>query len=244
MMPAKRNCILVIEDDPNMGFLLREFLSSSGFDVVLRTDGDSGLSTFKDGGIDFCIIDVMLPGIDGFTLAERIRRENPEVPFLFLTARSLKQDKLKGFNLGGDDYVTKPFDEEELPCRIHAILNRSAGRASFTETEDLPDACDIGKYLFDAKNQALILNDEIQRLTHRECEVLRMLCSNKNNIVRRSDLLETFWGKDDYFNGRSLDVFITRLRKRLVNDASIRIENIPKVGYVLHDAVGANSDKA
>ena len=242
MMSAKKICILVIEDDPNMGFLLREFLNSSGFDVRLRTDGDSGLLAFKDGGVDFCIIDVMLPGIDGFTLAERIRKENSEVPFIFLTARSMKQDKLKGFNLGGDDYITKPFDEEELLCRIHAILNRTGGRSTGADKEDLPETCLIGRFEFDAKNQSLTLDNEVQRLTHRECEVLRMLCSNKNNIIRRSDLLETFWGKDDYFNGRSLDVFITRLRKRLAEDSSIRIENIPKVGYVLHD--GGSPDKA
>jgi DNA-binding response OmpR family regulator len=226
--------ILVIEDDPNMGFLLKEFLTSGGFDIELCKDGDSGLAAFKQTAFDFCIIDVMLPGIDGFTLTERIKKEQPDIPVVFLTARSLKQDKLKGFNLGADDYITKPFDEEELLCRIHAILNRYSAKAE-TEANPLDAPCNIGKYLFDAKNQSLTLSNQQQRLTSRECEVLRMLCSEKNNIVRRSDLLMKYWGKDDYFNGRSLDVFITRLRKRLTGDPAIRIENIPKVGFVLHD---------
>ena len=231
---SEKKKILVIEDDANMGFLLKEFLTSGGFDIHLCKDGDSGLAAFKKHSFDFCIIDVMLPGIDGFTLTERIKMERPNVPMVFLTARSLKQDKLKGFNLGADDYITKPFDEEELLCRIHAILNRySLKSESDTALEETP--CNIGKYLFDAKNQSLLLAQQQQRLTYRECEVLRMLCSQKNNIVRRSDLLVKCWGKDDYFNGRSLDVFITRLRKRLTDDPAIRIENIPKIGFVLHD---------
>ncbi|TCO08291.1 response regulator transcription factor [Natronoflexus pectinivorans] len=225
--------ILIIEDDANMGFLLKEFLTTSGFLVELATDGDAGLKAFLKNGADFCIIDVMLPGIDGFTLMERIRKEDPEIPVIFLTARSMKQDKIKGFNLGGDDYITKPFDEDELLCRINAILNRYQ-KNDFTESE--PEiSCNIGKYLFETQNQALTFENETQRLTYRECDVLRMLCSNKNNIVRRSDLLNAYWGRDDYFNGRSLDVFITRLRKRLANDPNVSIENIPKVGYVLKD---------
>ena len=187
--------ILVIEDDVNMGFLLKEFLTSGGFDIELCKDGDSGLTAFKQTAFDFCIIDVMLPGIDGFTLTERIKKEQPDIPVVFLTARSLKQDKLKGFNLGADDYITKPFDEEELLCRIHAILNRYSAKAE-PEAGPLDAPCHIGKYLFDAKNQSLTLGTQLQRLTSRECEVLRMLCSEKNNIVRRSDLLLKYWGKD------------------------------------------------
>src|SRR5690554_595843 len=229
----KTKKILVIEDDPNMGFLLREFLSANGFEVALCVDGDRGLEAFRQQKADFCIVDVMLPGIDGFTLAERIRKEDARVPIVFLTARSMKQDKLKGFNLGGDDYITKPFDEEELLCRIHAIMNRYNGKKEATE-EEIP-SCHIGQYLFDIQNQALIINNQTQRLTYRECDVLKMLCQNKNNLVKRSDLLQKYWEKDDYFNGRSLDVFITRLRKRLSDDHRVKIENVPKVGYILQD---------
>ena len=230
---STQKTILIIEDDLNMGFLLKEFLSANDFNVELCNDGDKALSAFQSSDIDFCLVDVMLPGIDGFTLAERIRDIDPDVPVVFLTARSLKQDKIKGFNLGGDDYITKPFDEEELLCRIHAILNRYNGKKEATE-EEVP-SCYIGQYLFDIQNQALIINNQTQRLTYRECDVLKMLCQNKNNLVKRSDLLQKYWEKDDYFNGRSLDVFITRLRKRLSDDHRVKIENVPKVGYILQD---------
>ncbi len=226
--------ILVIEDDPNMGFLLKEFLTSGGFNIKVYKDGDSGLAAFKESAYDFCIIDIMLPGIDGFTLTERIKKQQPDIPVVFLTARSLKQDKIKGFNLGADDYITKPFDEDELLCRIHAILNRYTFKPE-NDTKEPLLSCKIGQFIFDPQNQLLTFEQQQQRLTSRECDVLHMLCKNKNNIVRRSDLLLKYWGKDDYFNGRSLDVFITRLRKRLLNDSNIRIENIPKVGFVLHD---------
>ena len=231
---SAQKTILIIEDDLNMGFLLKEYLSANNFNIELCTDGDKALSAFEASRVDFCLIDVMLPGIDGFTLAERIRQKDPHVPVVFLTARSMKQDKLKGFNLGGDDYITKPFDEEELLCRIHAIMNRYNGKSEPAEEPSL-STCHIGSYLFDIQNQALILNEKTQRLTYRECDVLKMLCQNKNNLVKRSDLLQKYWDKDDYFNGRSLDVFITRLRKRLSGDSKVKIENVPKVGYILQD---------
>ncbi len=230
----RANKLLLVEDDVNMGFLLKEFLINSGFLVELAKDGDSGLAMFNKTKFDFCIIDIMLPGIDGFTLMERIRKESPEIPVIFLTARSMKQDVIKGFDLGVDDYITKPFDEDELLCRIHAILNRYKKQG----TQGLNNKGKnyyIGKYQFDTKNQALIFDHKTDRLTYRENEVLEMLCANKNNIVKRSDLLIEFWGRDDYFHGRSLDVFITRLRKKLSFDPSIKIENIPTVGYILHD---------
>lgn len=230
---STQKTILIIEDDLNMGFLLKEFLSANDFNVELCTDGDKALAAYQSSRIDFCLIDVMLPGIDGFTLAERIRHIDPHVPVVFLTARSMKQDKLKGFNLGGDDYITKPFDEEELLCRIHAIMNRYNGKKE--EPAQTMPSCQIGGYLFDIQNQALILHEKTQRLTYRECDVLKMLCQNKNNLVKRSDLLQKYWDKDDYFNGRSLDVFITRLRKRLSDDKKVKIENVPKVGYILQD---------
>lgn len=226
-----KKIVLVVEDDSSMGFLLKEHLTENGFEVLLCLDGDSGLETFQNNEVDLCLIDVMLPGMDGYTLAEQIRIENSSVPFIFLTARSMKEDKIKGFNLGCDDYVTKPFDEEELLCRIHAVLNRyhpQAGNLSVPKP-----TYNLAGYRFDAQNYALIYDENIHRLTHRESDVLEMLCANKESLVRRSDLLTTFWGRDDYFNGRSLDVFIARLRKLLSEDERVKIETVPKVGYVL-----------
>lgn len=228
----KKKSVLVVEDDSSMGFLLKEYLTESGFEVLLCLDGDSGLETFQKNEVDLCLIDVMLPGMDGYTLAEKIRKEVSSVPFIFLTARSMKEDKIKGFNLGCDDYVTKPFDEEELLCRIHAVLNRYQPMGLSPSAQK--PTYNLAGYRFDAQNYALMYNDNTHRLTHRESDVLEMLCANKGSLVRRSDLLTTFWGRDDYFNGRSLDVFIARLRKLLSEDEHVKIETVPKVGYVLN----------
>jgi DNA-binding response OmpR family regulator len=223
--------VLVVEDNSNMGFLLKEYLGDNGFEVLLCVDGDSGLSKFLEQPVDLCLIDVMLPGIDGFTLAERIRQANALVPVIFLTARSMKEDKIKGFNIGGDDYVTKPFDEEELLCRIHAVLNRYESQPPANPEEVA--SFEIGRYTFDVANQALLINNSTKRLTYRESDVLKLLCRSKEKVVRRSDILTSLWGNDDYFNGRSLDVFITRLRKHLSGDPLVKIETVPKVGFVL-----------
>lgn len=226
----KRTKILLVEDDTSLGFLLVDYLESNGFDVKLYRDGESGLNGYKTGNFDFCIFDVMLPGIDGFSLAQRVRAENKTVPIIFLTARSMKNDKIKGFNLGVDDYITKPFDEDELLCRINAIINRyniqpveSIAKDNFT----------IGQYLFDYKNQSLSRGSDFKRLTRKESEVLRHLCLSPNEIVTRDNILYSIWGDNDYFNGRSLDVFIAKLRKYLSEDQSVQINNIPKVGYIL-----------
>lgn len=223
--------ILLVEDDVNLGFLLIEFLESNGFDVKLYRDGETGYKGFQNGQFDFCILDVMLPHSDGFTLAKKIRTENKKIPIIMLTARSLKEDKIKGFNIGIDDYITKPFDEEELVCRIKAILMR-------VDTEDrIKDAIlfKIGKYNFDYKNQMLSFKDSKKRLTTKEGEILRFLCLSKNKIVKRKDIMISAWGDDDYFIGRSLDVFISKLRKHLDKDPNIKIESIPRVGVVLSD---------
>lgn len=224
--------VLIVEDDSSMGFLLKEYLTENGFDVILCLDGDSGLKTFQQNKIDLCLIDVMLPGMDGFTLAERLKKQIASVPFIFLTARTMKEDKIKGFNLGCDDYVTKPFDEEELLCRIHAVLNRYQSQEFSTSTQK--PVYTLADYTFDAQNYALNFQNNLYRLTHRESDILNMLCAHQGAIVRRSDLLNTFWGRDDYFNGRSLDVFITRLRKLLSEDERVKIETVPKVGYILN----------
>ncbi len=224
--------ILLVEDDISMGFLLVDYLESHGFDVKLYKDGKRGLEAFQKGRYDFCILDVMLPGMDGFTIAENIREINKQVPIIFLTARSMKEDKIKGFRLGVDDYITKPFDEEELLYRIQAILNRM--HLQEQELEEVPVFFEIGKYRFDAENQNLMANDFSKRLTQKECEVLKILCISKNKLVKREDILIAIWGENDYFHGRSLDVFIAKLRKYLKEDPSVSIENVPKVGFVLN----------
>lgn len=224
--------ILLVEDDLNLGFLLIEFLESNGFYVKLYRDGESGFKGFQNGQFDFCILDVMLPTSDGFTLAKKIRAENKKVPIIMLTARSMKEDKLKGFSIGIDDYITKPFDEEELVCRIKAILMR------VDTDDDIKDAIlfNIGKYNFDYKNQILSFNESNKRLTSKESEILRVLCLSKNKIVKRKDIMISVWGDDDYYIGRSLDVFISKLRKNLDKDPAIKIKSIPRVGVVLSDS--------
>jgi DNA-binding response OmpR family regulator len=220
----------LVEDDTSLGFLLVDFLESNGFEVKLYRDGESGLNGYKAGDFDFCIFDVMLPGIDGFSLAKRVRAENKTIPIIFLTARSMKPDKIKGFDLGGDDYITKPFDEDELLCRINAILNRYNIQPEVVYNKN---TFEIGNFNFDFKNQLLIIDNQQRRLTKKENEILRLLCLSANEIVTRDTILFSIWGDNDYFIGRSLDVFIAKLRKYLGDDSSVQINNIPKVGYVL-----------
>ncbi len=224
--------ILLVEDDTSLGFLLMEYLEGEGFDVKLCRDGVSGLQNFRRGSYDLCLLDVMMPKIDGFTLAEKIHKSDPEMPFLFLTAKSLKSDKMKGFELGAEDYITKPFDEEELLCRINVILRRSA--KAVAELEALPTAFQIGNYHFDYNRQELGFKEQIWRVTEKENEVLRLLCLHKNRILRRDDAVEKIYGKRDYFLGRSFDVFISRIRKMLKHDPKVSIDNVFKVGFILN----------
>lgn len=223
--------VLLVEDDVNLGFLLTEFLEENQFEVKLCKDGERALLAWNSSNYDFCIFDVMLPRLDGFTLTKNIRQQNKTVPILLLTAKSLKEDKIRGFNLGIDDYLTKPFDEEELLCRMNAILNRTFQ----LESDKFESIFSIGNYSFDCKNQALIIHSKVQRLTKKENEILRFLCLSKNKISDRNDLLNTVWGKTDYFTGRSLDVFISKLRRYLKDDPQVKIEGIPTVGYILAD---------
>ncbi len=222
--------IMLVEDDPNIGLLTREFLEAEGFEVRLYKDGESGLKAFSEHAFDMCLLDIMLPKMDGFTLAQHIRKADANMPFLFLTAKNLKDDKQVGFNLGADDYITKPFDEDELLWRIKAILNRYP---AFQGQNAKPTILNIGQFVFDVPNQELRFNTERQRLTERETMVLANLVENAGNITRREDLLKAIWGENDYFAGRSLDVFIAKLRKYLKNDASVVIENVPRVGFLL-----------
>lgn len=222
--------ILLVEDDLNLGFLLVEFLELKGLSVKLYRDGQTAFAGFQNGHFDFCILDVMLPKMDGFTLAKKMKILNPQIPIIFLTARSLKEDKMKGYEIGVDDYITKPFDEDELFYKINAILNRS--RVSKSSTENL---FQIGKFHFDFQNQLLEFGDLKRRLTERESSILKFLCLNKNNVIKREQILVAIWGENDYFAGRSLDVFISKLRKYFSYDPTISIENIPKVGFILQD---------
>lgn len=222
--------ILIVEDDLSLSFLLLELLESEGYQTKLCRDGQSAFSTFKKQQFDLCILDIMMPGMDGFALAGHIKRERAETPFLFLTARSRRDDKLKGYAVGADDYITKPFDEEELLCKIEVILRRRTIGAP----SRMPTSFQLGDYHFDYRRQELNHGDSIWRLTEKESEVLRLLCLHRNRILRRDEAVEKIYGKKDYFLGRSFDVFISKLRKRLGKDRRVNIENVYKVGFILN----------
>lgn len=224
--------ILIVEDDLNLGFMLKEYMEMEGFDVKLYRDGESGLKGYENGEYDLCILDLMLPKMDGFHLAQAIRNDGKRVPIIMLTARSMPEDKINGFALGIDDYVTKPFNEEELVCRIRAILQRVQSGSGIPQdrTEFV-----IGQYSYRCKSQTLCGPTEEKRLTKKEAEILKILCQSKNQIVDRSMILNSVWGNDDYFMGRSLDVFVSKLRKYLKDDPNLSIESIPLVGLILHE---------
>ncbi|MEM8909547.1 MAG: response regulator transcription factor [Bacteroidota bacterium] len=223
--------LLIVEDDLHLGFLLMEYLESEGYTVKLCRDGDSGFQQFKRASYDCCILDVMLPEMDGFQLARRIRQENAQVPFLFLTARTMKEDKLRAFTLGAEDYITKPFDEEELLWRLRVILRRQATPEAVAT---LPTQFTIGDYAFNYCRQELSYQGVARRITEKENEVLRLLCLHQNQILKRDEAVEKIYGRQDYFLGRSFDVFISRIRKLLKDDPRISIENVFKVGFILN----------
>jgi DNA-binding response OmpR family regulator len=221
--------ILLVEDDINLGFLLVDFLESNGLEVKLYKDGESGFRSFSDNHFDFCILDVMLPKMDGFTLLEKIKTIRQDIPVIILSARSLKEDKIKGFRLGVDDYITKPFDEDELLCRIRAIINRAGNTSGDTGGQCVR----VGKYVFDRANQQLQFNSRCQRLTIKETLILSMLTDALNKLVKRDNIMMQVWGDSDYYTGRSLDVFISKLRSYLKEDQAIRLVTIPTQGYIL-----------
>ncbi len=220
--------ILLCEDDENLGMLLREFLQAKGFNADLLPDGDRGYKAFLKGKYDLCVLDVMMPKKDGFTLAQEIRNVNSEVPIIFLTAKALKDDVLEGFKIGADDYITKPFSMEELVFRIGAILRRVKGKKDKEVT-----MYKIGNYTFDTQKQTLTIEGRIQKLTTKESELLTLLCSHMNQILERNFALKAIWIDDNYFNARSMDVYITKLRKHLKGDPNIEIINIHGKGYKL-----------
>ncbi|PKP47917.1 MAG: DNA-binding response regulator [Bacteroidetes bacterium HGW-Bacteroidetes-1] len=226
--------ILLVEDDSNLSMVLQDYLELMNYTVVSGVDGEEGLAKFMQHPVDLCILDVMLPKMDGFMLAKSIRKINQSVPIIFLTAKSLKQDRLQGFDHGCDDYVTKPFSTEELNLRIKAILRRcikdfSDGRVE--EQKMLP----IGKFIFDVKNMLLISDFGEQTLTRKEASLLHLLLQHKNKLMTRDLAQNTIWGETDYYIGRSMDVFIARLRKYLKDDPSVNINNVHGIGFTLEE---------
>ena len=221
--------VLLAEDDPNLGMLLREYLQAKNYDTEWAEDGEIAYRSFLDKPFDICLLDVMMPKKDGFTLAKEIREVNSDIPIIFLTAKSLKEDVLEGFKLGADDYMTKPFSMEELLLRIEAILRRS----SLLKSEDKQEVFKIGKLTFNAKKQLLISDTEEVKLTTKESELLKLLCEHVNDVLERNYALKSIWADDNYFNARSMDVYITKLRKHLKMDPTVEIINVHGKGYKL-----------
>lgn len=224
--------ILLVEDDLNLSIVLKDYLELMGYDIVLCNDGEEGLKIFKRKSFSLCIFDIMMPKKDGFSLAKEIRLADQKIPIIFLTAKSLKEDKIKGFQIGCDDYITKPFSTEELNLRIKAILKRSMVSLNSEQSESL-NMFKIGKFVFDFENMVLKSSDTEQNLTRKESNLLRLLCIHKGKLLSREIALKTIWGENDYFIGRSMDVFIAKLRKYLKPDTNIKIVNVHGTGFKL-----------
>ncbi|CAL2083109.1 Transcriptional regulatory protein RprY [Tenacibaculum sp. 190524A05c] len=219
--------ILLAEDDPDFGNLLQQYLQMSGYRVTWVKDGDEALKVFTQNSFDICVLDVMMPKKDGFTLAEDIINENPEIPFVFLTARKLKEDKLKGLKLGADDYIVKPFDADELVLRLKNIIKRSSNSVTKVIKEE---TIQIGKYRFNQRRLELVFDEEVQQLTEKEANLILFLFEHKNQMLKREEILKEVWKNEDYFSGRSMDVFISRLRKYFKKDSAISIESSRGIG--------------
>lgn len=223
--------ILLAEDDNNLGSLLKSYLSAKNYETSLCVNGILALEAFSSGSFSLCILDIMMPEMDGLTLAKEIRKINPLVPIIFLTARNQREDVIEGFRSGGDDYMTKPFSMEELLYRIEAILRRTSG---MTPAQSKPaESYEIGSYSFDPLKQILQHKDSKVKLTTKESELLELLCRQGNDVLERNYALKTIWVDDNYFNARSMDVYITRLRKYLKKDPSVKILNVHGRGYKL-----------
>ncbi len=230
MKNAEKSKVLLLEDDPNLGFVLKEFLEHKDYEVVHKEDGEQGLKAFNSSSFDICVVDIMMPKMDGFTFTKHVRKTDQKTPIIFLTAKSMKEDKIEGFKLGGDDYITKPFSMEELEARVEAVLKRTGkgkkdGPAKNTFT--------IGKFTFDYPTQKLSTNGDSHKLTTKEADLLKLLCLNANQVLEREIALKLVWGNDNYFTGRSMDVYITKLRKYLKDDPKLEIVNIHGTGYKL-----------
>ena len=231
---TKKIKVLLVEDDPNLGTILSEYLNVKGYDTTLAVDGEKGYDEFIKNNFEFIILDVMMPKKDGFTLATDIRNTNKDIPIIFLTAKSLKEDTIEGFRLGADDYITKPFSMEELMARMNAILRRvDAKHQENSQQKEFS----IGKFSFYAEKRLLkSKGEEDQKLTSKESELLRLLCLHKNKVMDRTVALKAIWNDDSYFNSRSMDVYITKLRKYLKSDSAIEILNVHGQGFRLSDS--------
>lgn len=228
--------ILFVEDDATLGFVVKDHLSLEGYDIEWIKDGQTAFEIFEKTDFDLCIFDVMLPKLDGFELAKKVRAKNKNIPILFLTAKSLQEDRLHALRIGADDYLTKPFSIEELVLKMEIFLRRSIRTQNPLSENDNKQSSviEIGNYQFDMNNFLLVSpSQKNHTLTEREAELLNLFCQNKEQVLRREFILKQLWGDDDYFLGRSLDVFISRLRKYLKEDESIQLENIPRVGFRL-----------
>ena len=229
-MADNRPKILYVEDDARLSFVTRDNLELKGYDITLCKTGTEAIKCFNNDRFDLCILDVMLPELDGFSLAREFRKKNRDVPILFLSAKSLIEDRLEGFTSGGDDYITKPYSIEELILKIEVFLKRNRitnGESNRKQTYSL------GNYTFDYYNMQLTLEGKIQRLTSREAELLHFLNLHKNKVLKKEEILREVWGNDSYFNSRSLDVFISKLRKHLADDSSVKINNVHGVGFIM-----------
>ena len=223
--------VLLVEDDPNLGLLLREYLNAKGYETTLAINGKKGYEAFSKGSFQLCILDIMMPVKDGFTLAEEIRRTDKTIPIIFLTAKSLSEDRISGFKKGADDYITKPFNMDELLLRMKAILRRLSPEAESSHPESVNHK--IGKLRFDVTHQTLDGKDYNQKLTTKESALLHLLCENINDVLERSYALNKVWGDDNYFNSRSMDVYIAKLRKYLSADPKIELINVHGKGFKL-----------
>jgi len=222
--------ILLAEDDRNLGNILKNFLDAKGYVATLCINGQEAIDAFQKKEFDFCILDIMMPVKDGFAVAKEIRLSNPKIPIMFLTAKTMQEDKLKGFETGADDYLTKPFSMEELMMRMQAILRRTEDTGRNAENEN---TYQLGKYSFDFNRQVLTIKGKDQKLTSKEAGLLRLLCSNANEVLERSTALNKIWSDDSYFNARSMDVYIVKLRKYLKDDPSVELINVHGVGFKL-----------
>jgi two-component system, OmpR family, response regulator len=236
-MEGKKPKILLCEDDPNLGMVLKNYLELNDFDVTLERDGRLGLAAFQREHVDLCLLDVMMPHMDGFTLAEEIRDVNPDVPLFFISAKTMKEDIIQGYKLGADDYITKPFDSEVLLLKIRAILKRNDDLNKEADNREF----DLGSYHFHPKLRQLVHNGQTQTLSPKENELLKMLAEHLNDLLPREAALKKIWGSDTYFNGRSMDVYIAKLRKYLRDDTNIEIVNIHGNGFRLVAPVKASA---
>lgn len=227
MKDENKHHVLLVEDDIDFGNILKQYLEITGYNVTWFKDGEEALNNIKSNIYDICVLDVMMPKMDGFTLAENITKLFPELPFVFLTARKLKEDKLKGLKLGADDYIVKPFEADELVLRLHNILKRTNTKVV---KKDIESKMLIGSYTFDTQRLELTFNDSLQKLTEKETELILFLFNHKNQLLKREAILNAVWKNDDFFSGRSMDVFISRLRKYFKEDPNISIESSRGIG--------------